>query len=235
MSNSNFSIVVVLYRSVHHLPRLLENICKILPMVNDIILVNNSREELSGIANEHVRIIQPKKNLGYGGAINCGVAAATNENLILANPDINFKEFNFTPDLLANDSFIVSGKSPEMTSLPVFPRPGWDLIRIGLCNIGWFFGYLRRLFPKHPLEYNEGFAPADWVPGCLLVTNKKSMTALGGFDEKYFLFYEEVDLCHRASDSGITIGIFDGIKYINFHGTSSITNVSKIKMNAEVE
>lgn len=235
MPDSCYSVIVTLYKSSHHLERLLKNISTTVPQATEVILVDNSCEDLSAFESTIVKIIYPLSNLGYGGAINLGVQAATNENVIIANPDIHIKRFKVPTSLHSNSTYILSGITETMVTLPSFRRVGFDIVRIGLCNIGSPFGLLRNISPMIHLNFEDQLAPVDWVPGCLIITNKKTLSMLSGFDEKYFLFYEEVDLCKRASNLQIPRYISDTIIYDNFYGTSSNTDVSATKMEAEMQ
>ena len=235
MKEKFISVIVVLYYSSQHLSRLLKNIYDVLPQAGEVILVDNSNEDLSHFSSDIVRIIQPGTNLGYGGAINLGVRYAQYNNLLVMNPDIYLESYQFNDSDVGDDQYIISGMTREMTRVPCFPRLWSDLVRLGLCNISQVFRPLRQLLPSTPLTLDKKIQPVHWVCGCLLITNKKTLEHISGFDENYFLFYEEVDLCQRAAGLGILVGITSTIIYTNYYGTSSSTDVSEIKIKAELE
>jgi len=235
MNELSITAIVVLYYSKHLLNPLLANITEKIIGLDEIILVDNSNEDLSDFENPLVKVIHPPKNIGYGAAINLGVSMAKNENIVAMNPDLKIESFDFCFATPPATEYILSGIPNGASEFTCFPTPFFDLYRLGFFNLAKLFKPLRKIFRKTPCQHGEDYTPVDWIPGLLIITNKKTLSQIDGFDEKYFLFYEEVDLCKRAHDKGIYVGVSNTIQIKNFCGTSSINDVSDIKIRSEID
>lgn len=73
---------------------------------------------------------------------------------------------------------------------------------------------------KHPGEYNKvdfaGRVNVDWAAGSFLLFRAAVFKQLNGFDEKYFMYFEDVDICRRAAHAGYAIDFFSEIKATHF-------------------
>ncbi len=226
--------IVVLYYSKHLVKKLLENISDKIPRLDEILLIDNSMQDLSEFDNSMVKTIHPPKNVGYGAAINLGVALAQNDYIIALNPDVLIDSFDESCMELLNQKVIISGKPIEWASVRCFPTITFDFLRFSLCNLARPLNWVRLISNKTHLKNLKSPVLVDWVSGALILTNKETLSQVGGFDEEYFLFYEEVDLCKRAELKGIPRYITPGIQFFLNQGTASSTDVSAIKMKAEL-
>ncbi len=159
----------------------------------EILIVNNgSFEPISLPAN--ARLIPTEKNLGYGAAHNRAVKGAQGEYVLLCNPDLEFTEsaldrlvacFESHPKagIVGPKLMFKNGETQDSArSFPTF----WKL----LC---------------HRLGRKEG-APqqacqTDWLVGAALLMKREVFLQLGGFDERFFLFFEDTDLCRRVKQA----------------------------------
>lgn len=235
MNELPITAIVVLYYSKHLLNQLLANITEKIKGLDEIILVDNSNEDLSEFESSLVKVIHPPQNIGYGAAINSGVQRAQNERIVILNPDITFDRWQLSEEINEVDNFILSSKPQEWPCMRKFPGICYDFFRFALGNLGWPFGWVRAQYGQIPVNQNHPLQSVDWVSGSLIITNKATMTKLGGFDEKYFLFYEEVDLCKRASFLNIPIYITPLIRYWSNQGTASSNNVNEIKFSSSIQ
>ena len=234
MKESPITAIVVLYFSKHLIGPLLANITEKIAKLDEIILVDNSGEDLSEFESSLVRVTHPSKNIGYGAAINYGVKIARNENIIAMNPDVWLDKFDFDFPSSPAEKVILSGKPIEWSNMRRYPTLTYDFLRFALFNLTRQFQWIGVLNEKINLEGLESPILVDWVSGAFILTNKKTMTHIGGFDEEYFLFYEELDLCKRAELETIPRYITPDIQFRLNQGTSSATNVSKIKLTSEM-
>ncbi len=84
---------------------------------------------------------------------------------------------------------------------------------------------------NHPSLYQK----VDYVSGALIFTNKTTFQTIGGFDDSFFLFYEETDFCKRASQMFIPVICTSEIKFTPIEEKSSSTDVSTIKIKSGIE
>lgn len=235
-NSAKISVICVLYYSSHLLSKLIQNIKGIIgDQLGEIIFVNNSkRDNVTNYNDEIVKVFVPQSNLGYGGAINYGVAVAKYENLLLINPDLELIRFDLNID--ENALFLIGGFNPEMPFGNSFPTLLRDTLRITF----------RRFFPFHfldfiidvPHQYIDNKAEnntVDYVSGSLLFTNKRSFQTINGFDTAFFLFYEEIDICKRAKSKGVDVFISKSITYNHtIRNSASSLDTSDLKIYSEL-
>lgn len=235
MEKTPVSIIVVLYYSSHLLKTLIKNISETIPEADEILLIDNSGEDLSRFRSKSVTIIHTPRNIGYGAAINVGVKNAKNQNIIAMNPDLCIKKFNFNFSTFPDEKYIIGGKPVEWSHDRHFPSLIFDFLRFAFFNLSRQFKWVYNLTRKTNIENRKDLLIADWISGAFIVTNQRTMDAIGGFDENFFLFYEEIDLCKRAAICGINVYLSPDIKFELNQGTASATDVSEIKLISEIK
>ncbi len=228
------SAIVVLYHSKHLIDRLIKNITEKIEGLNEIILVDNSNEDLTEFESSCVKVIHPDENIGYGAAINAGVKAVKNDFIVALNPDIKITAWRYPDNLTSHNLMLLSGKPKEWDTIRKFPTLWYDILRLAFQNLARPFRWIACLSAKINLQDIHEPVPVDWISGALIITNKKTMTELGGFDKNYFLFYEEVDLCKRASLKSIPRYILPTITFDLNQGTASSIDVNYIKIISEI-
>jgi N-acetylglucosaminyl-diphospho-decaprenol L-rhamnosyltransferase len=175
-----------------------------------------------------VRVVRPGRNVGYGGGVNRGLAA------LAAEPSV--------PEwvLVSNADLEVHPGALDALRKVLEAHPAWAIVgpRV-LTDTGDVYPSVRAfpsftdaaghallaLFkPDNPFtqRYNPG-APegnavvaADWVSGSCFMARRNALEELGGFDEAYFMYLEDTDLCWRAHHAGWGVG---------FAGTAAVTHV----------
>lgn len=144
-------------------------------------------------------------NIGYGAAANRAAALADTTHLLICNPDVTFPA-DFAPRLLAP---LIAGASPQGTAACVAPRllNSDGSVQPSIGAFPTFTGILRDQFrPREQRKYLHP-QPAsaqkiDWAMAACLLIRKDAYDAVGGFDERFFLYVEEVDLLRRMHDAG---------------------------------
>jgi len=158
----------------------------------------------------HCRTIANVENLGFGAANNQGIALVDTEFTMLLNPDAKLLEgaWETMKDLLRNEpgTAIVGPRTfyPDMSlqdSTYNFPTIGNELVKALSLS-----GVARALFP-HSKTLNEKEFPSQvcevgWLRGACLLCRTSVLTWVGGFDERFFLYSEEVDLQYRIRKQG---------------------------------
>lgn len=184
------------------------------PRSVSVFVVDNSRDldegELAS-ADDSITLIRPDSNLGFGGGCNLGAARGSAPFILFLNPDIVFPPGGLARLL----DFLRSARLPEdvgviglrllnpdgsqQKNIARFPRFSHLLPRmIGLDRL------CPRVFPPHyltSLDYSRN-QRVEQVPGACLLMRRALFERLGGFDERFFLYYEDVDLCFRAHQAG---------------------------------
>jgi len=184
--------------------------------VHDLVVVDNAgggatRDALGDLAGS-VRIVEPGRNLGFGAGVNRGVAVLGPCDLVLvANPDIVLHAgaldrlagaLALHPEWCVVGPTILNESGAVYPSVRTFPSL-FDAVGHAL---------LGRVWPANPCtrRYRESGGDAagnaDWVSGACFLADRAMFGQLGGFDERYFMFAEDMDLCWRAHKAGRGVG-----------------------------
>jgi len=167
------------------------------------IVVSNGRS--SPVFMDNVRFVSTV-NDGYGAAINGAVKQSAGRVILAMNSDL-VPETGFLPAVFSLAERMVASES---TSARV------GIIGLRLVNDdGTFQGsvgrfptlarFLTGLFRRRDVrkyvtpDRSKKLSPVDWVTGACVLIDRTCLEELGGFDEQFFLYYEDVDLCWRAT------------------------------------
>lgn len=201
----------------------------------EIIVVDNASHDGSAdmVALEfpQVRLIRASHNLGFAGGNNLGREAARGKFLVLVNSDAfiepgalqrGLERMRTCPDVgLAGGLLVGRDQRPE-PSARRFPSPLNDLLSLtGLAARypkSRFFGRFDRTW-ANPHEA----AQVDWVPGAFCIIRQSALEQIGFFDERFFLYYEEVDLCRRLREAEWSVWYWPDLKAVHWGGESSKT------------
>jgi GT2 family glycosyltransferase len=160
-----------------------------------------------------VKILEDVPNKGYGAAANAGTAAAQGTHILVCNSDLLFREAS------VDRIFEVLGEVDDDTLLG-FRLEGLDgvlqrsaLRMPGRLDLMWMFSVKVRSSWKLIFRLGRYLAdwditertPVGWVTGAALAASRALFDKLDGFDEDFFMFCEEVDLCQRIHALGGTV------------------------------
>lgn len=178
---------------------------------------------------KELRVIENERNLGFATGCNIGIKEAlanVAQAVMLLNQDTTVGK-DFLISLLANEADIVA---------PVikFRREGkWRYDFGGKVN--WWIGRSTHLeLNGYPVKELPSY-DLDYVSGCAMMIRKQAFEKIGLFNEKYFLYFEDVDFCLRAKRAGFKIAIEP--KSIIFHKLSDTKkrstwqNIQLVKSN----
>lgn len=202
----------------------------------ELIIVNNSPGEpiaVPGVAAAFTRVID-SPNVGYGRAINHAAAHARGETLFLANPDVRL-----TPGALpAAQSFL--GANPDVGVL--LPRLRYPDGRVQ-PSTRRFYTWAAALYARCPLrdrishprffrdylmldERFDGPTDVDWGLGGAMFLRRADYPVGRIFDERFFLYFEDVDLCLRTWRGGRRVVYHPDIICIHAHRRHSARLIS---------
>ncbi|MDR3583443.1 MAG: glycosyltransferase family 2 protein [Candidatus Pacebacteria bacterium] len=225
MPETKLSIIIVAYNSHNHLERCVTSLYEKIKLADlwEIILVNNDPErdvhELA-VDFSRVKIVDHRKNVGFGSGVNLGAQAASGEILFFLNPDTEVLTENVAEvveELEGNqDIGIIGGRIIDSAgqSQPWSAGRGisfYDLVRNNL-------GVSRSKFIWSSSRKSE----CDWVAGTALFMAKELFHELGGFDERFFMYFEDMDLCRRTKLNGRKILFFPDFKVSHDSGASYV-------------
>ncbi|GAA6616827.1 glycosyltransferase [Scytonema sp. NUACC26] len=185
-----------------------------------IIIINNSPNDRSieQLKTKSVLIFDATHNLGFGHACNVGLKWIYEQDpqgiVWIINPDAYLSE----NPLDKVCSFFES--NPEISILgTIIHTPTGEIWFAGGC----FTPTTGTISTQDLLTNTETeFVTCDWVSGCSLIVNLRKFDNVPQFDQTYFLYYEDFDLCRRYANQGHTIAATKQFGVV--HQPSSITN-----------
>jgi GT2 family glycosyltransferase len=199
-------VSVVSHSQGHLLNRLLGDLAALPPgTVNQVILTVNVQADAwqvpPTVANLNVLVLRNRVPLGFGANHNQAFARCERQHFSVVNPDIRLRgnPFDRLTHEVAHQAAAMAAPSqvdargvPESFARDV-PTP-WGVVA-------------RRLFPSR----RRSAASPDWVAGAFMVWLSDVFEALGGFDDRYFLYCEDVDICLRLRLSGRYFRVVDSV------------------------
>jgi hypothetical protein len=198
--------VIVTYRSMRTIPHTLRTLhgCHQAGLLDCVVVDNDSNDGTADwVEREHpwVTVVRAGANLGFGRGNNLGLTRTRSPFVLFLNPDAAID----APDLRTLLEFfeahpqagilgpaINNSGSFDQPALP-FPTLG-STLRESLPGFGPQIGAV--LDPSDPPR------KVDWICGAILLARRAVVDRLQGFDPRFFLYFEETDLCYRARQAG---------------------------------
>jgi len=210
----------------------------------EVTVVDNASGDGSAdlVAEEFpdVRLVRNDANVGFGRAVNQGAALASGDYLLLTNPD-GYLRPGAIDRLVAfarsHPDYVVVGGRVETPGGELDPRSCWAAPSLwSLTASALMLSTLRpgsTLFdPEAMGDYGRDHPrPVDIVSGCLLLISLSDWRALGGFDERYFVYGEDADLCLRATAAtGRRCAVTPDAVMVHAMSASSATTAAKMQL-----
>lgn len=194
--------------------------------VTNIVVVENGKEGSTppALGTYEVTLVEPRMNLGYGRGVNRGVAATgPAEYLLISNPDVVLHDgavatmVQFLDD---HPSVAVAGPQilrPDGTVYPsqrVFPN-FW---------LAGLHALLAPVWPGNPATKRyrspRPDGTVDWVSGACFLVRRSVFEEVGGFDERYFMFAEDMALCWQIREHGYGVAAVTAAEVTHIEGHS---------------
>ena len=209
------SVVIVNYRSGNLVRTCLESLIQSMADSSfEILIINNdSVENLSPVLTRewpHVRVIQNTSNLGFSAAANQGFRQSRGEFVLLLNPDVQASPGSV-------DALVSTLDAHEEAGIVLSQLRNADGSLQYSCRRFYTFGTLllrrgpwKRFFIDHPKVQHhlmkemdhQSLAPVDWGLGAAMLVRRSVIPGQTLFDERFFLYFEDVDLCLRLHRAG---------------------------------
>ncbi len=230
------AVIIVNYNTGKLLSQVIDCVIKA-EGVDEIIVVDNnssdnSMEQLPD--NPKIKIILRKTNAGFGSSCNLGAKHAQSEYLLFLNPDCliqkdsiieSVKTFNKSCKLAIVGALVKNSDGTEQQATRRGLPTLWRAIKT-YTKIEKLAKYCD-CFAGVNLNYKPMFKQTkqvEAISGAYIFINASIFKELGGFDEGFFMHFEDLDLCKRTSDAGYNIVLNPLIKVTHHQGTSSQSN-----------
>lgn len=208
----------------------------------EILVVDNastdSSVEMVKVEFPSVQLVTLRKNLGYGAAANRAIVDCRADFVLLLNSDTRLQPGALEAlirYLEANESAAIVGPrivNPDgtlQTSSFHFPTPVH--IFLYLSNLYRFIRYIPGLRKRslQALSSNSAIV-VPWVLGAVLALRRQAYESVGGFDESFFMYFEEVDLCYRLAKRGWQVHLAPVAEIVHVGGASTEQQPAAMKL-----
>lgn len=228
------SIIITHFRSRPLLKLCLDSVRRAAGPSRVEVIVSDSateREPMAAFAAGYpeVRWLWHEQNVGYAKLVNDGIAASRGAMLFILNSDIILLAgaVQALSDCLS-DHPRVGVAGPQLLNIDETPQdsafrfysPAIILVRrTWLKRLSWFrrkLAMFRRA--DRPRDHAE---PVDWLMGSALAIRREAFEAVGPFDERFFMYFEDVDWCRRCWEAGFEVHYVPQAQAIHYHQQQS--------------
>jgi N-acetylglucosaminyl-diphospho-decaprenol L-rhamnosyltransferase len=179
----------------------------------ELVLVENGTDAslAQQVAAEHGgRVVAAGANLGYGAAANLGARDATQPWLVVANPDVVWEPGALDALLAAGERHPGAGAfgpallNPDGSAYPSAREVPSLTQGVGHAVLGrvWPGNPWTRSYQARQEQVSDTERRAGWLSGACLLLRREAFQQVGGFDEGYFMFFEDLDLGERLGAAG---------------------------------
>ena len=209
----------------------------------EVVVVDNASQDHSvATVRErfpYARLITNAKNVGFGRAANQGMLSAQGESVVVLNPDASVQPgfFAATEGYLDREPH-VGLLGPRLVDRDKTAQPScrraYTLATAFLEStpLQWWFGEtpaLRRFY-CHDLDLAQA-ARVDWVEGACLIVRREVLKVVGGFDPRFFMYFEETDWCGRIRAAGWDVAYFPGAQVLHYRSQSADQDLTARALN----
>lgn len=232
----DLSIIIVSWNVADYLQACLDSILRHQPALQiEVIVVDSaSSDQTVQRVREHypqVTLVEQTENLGFVRCNNIGLQMARGRYVLLLNPDTEVLDdalARMVQYLDAHPQVGIVGPHTLNTDGTTQPtRRRFPTLMTGFFESTW----LQKYAPKGLLERyyvadqpDDAVIEVDWVQGSALMARRAVYEQIGGLDESYIMFSEELDWCRRAKDAGWGV-VYMGTAHIVHHGGKSTSQV----------
>lgn len=226
------SIIIVSWNVRDLLERCLRSIAeRAFEAPHEVIVIDNASVDGSAAMVREkfpqVNLIENTENRGFAVACNQGIRESAGEYVFFLNPDSEITEgliekltgyLDVHADVGIVAPQVLNADGSIQSSIQRFPTPASQLGV--LFKVRRFFPHLLSQYYAADFDYNKDEQDVDQPDGAALMVRKEALKLLGGFDEQFFLWFDEVDLCRRFKNAGWRIVYCSRVHIIHHSGKS---------------
>lgn len=195
------SISVVSHRNGAMIVHLLQDLRRTLNCSYEIILTVNVPEDTSFIGqfdDLRIKVIVNDAPKGFGANHNAAFQVSKGASFIIVNPDIRLIQFDF-------ERFVAHRQLADLGALGAVIRSPTGTLEDSARRHPTFISLFLRFFTKWRSDYyrfSERVTRVDWLAGMFVCFDRSAFSAVGGFDEGYFMYLEDADIGRKFSQAG---------------------------------
>ncbi|MEO6694811.1 MAG: glycosyltransferase family 2 protein [Ignavibacteria bacterium] len=220
------SIIIINYKQKHFISQCVASIYKHFNSYPfEVIIINNSVEEnLYSLETSYPDLsVFENHNKGFSQANNLGVSYSKGDFIFFLNADTIVRS-DFLKDFIdrfKNKTFGAVGlklRNEDETFQLSFWKENTFINEITNKKSEKEFKEKNKIFIKKIENEFNNIAEADWVSGAAMIMRKQVFLDIGGFDENFFLYYEDADICKRLQLKNLKIYFYPFCSLIHFKG-----------------
>ncbi len=204
VSHGQYNLIIALLKD---LKKYKKSLAKIIITIN----IPETIQQISLFKDLPILWIYNKSILGFGENHNKAFKNCTTRYFCILNPDIRIDSNLFVNLIKIKEKEKITILGPQIQDINKnysvnsrkFPNLFYLLFRIKKKPKGYFY------------KENKEFYFTDWIGGMFMIISSKDYKILNGFDENFFLYFEDVDICKRARDIGYTVA--ESKKFVAIH------------------
>jgi len=245
LSAGKLRVIIVNYQTAHFVVRCVESlIAHDIAQPSQIFVVDNASPdnsiELLTDSLPQINMVESLTNAGFGSGVNLGALGSTEDYILVLNPDTLFESNSLQPVLDYMDANADVGLvgldliNPDGTR-QYSARRFYALIDILGRRVGSVRKLLGKRMDRHLMKAEWATnAPfdAEWVMGTGFIARGDAFRAIGGMDDRYFLYMEDLDLCARIWHSGLKVRAIPGACLVHEHQRASAKGLAPLASRA---
>ena len=225
------ALAIINYNTAGDLRKCLDSAREMLGDVETVVVDNGSsdgsREMVVG-EFDWVRLADNPGNPGYASACNRGIASTRQPYVFILNSDVEFLPggmesvldfLDANPDIGALGPMVLNSDGSVQMSCRRFPSMLENVVH----------GFLGDIWPGNPFTRHyqmkdvcrDEIREVDWVSGAAMLLRREAAESVGGFDETYFMYVEDVDICWRLREAGYRVVYDPAIRLVHHIGRTS--------------
>lgn len=233
--NNSVSVIIPTFNSEQTIIDCLSSVTTQTKNLLEVIVVdNNSQDKTIEVAKEQkgpIKVISQNKNLGFSKANNIGVAASHGEYLMFLNPDtkvtsgaidkmLEFYQIHTDAGVVAPKLIDGQGQvQPSVRKLPTI----WRAVKE-------YYFHFKNEYQAYVPETKDDYVVVESVVGAAMLIKKSVYQKVGGFDNRFFLYYEDLDLCKKILQSGLKIYYLPQVMIKHLEGHSAKSNPKSLSL-----
>lgn len=223
--------MIVSYNTAADLRKCLESAREAFADVETVVVDNGSTDGSRKMVLTdfpRVRLVDNPGNPGYASACNRGIAATSQPYVFILNSDVEFlsdgleavlDHMDSDPGIGALGPMVLNSDGSAQMSCRRFPSMLENLVH----------GFLGEVWPGNPFTSSyqmkemcrDESCEVDWVSGAAMLLRREAARRVGGFDESYFMYVEDVDICWRLREAGYRVVYDPAMRLLHHIGRTS--------------
>ena len=222
------AVSIVSYNTCSLLKNLLENLYSQKNIKPEIWVVDNNSEDNSvDMIKKNfpkVNLIESKENLGFSKGHNLALKKIEKPLILILNPDTKLEANSLSKmvDFMNSNPEVGISSSKVRDAKGNLTSNGGDL-PFGIALLSWLFNFDIAGVPSFHRHDDDFYAQdsVGWISGAFMMVRKETLEKVRYFNEDYFMYFEDVELCYKAKKSGFKVAINRNTETIHLSGASS--------------